>query len=128
MRQRKPSNSTTRWMLGIGLQPASWSGGGTKSWKKSRQSSNGFPVWMHNAIRYHLKKKSEYARWVITLLKSGRDPHQERADLDPAQHPRHRRTAAARHLAGHLPARAPPLVHCRALTDLIGAEDRARPS
>ena len=31
---------------------------------------------------------------------------QERADPDPAQHPRHRRTAAARHLAWHLPARA----------------------
>jgi len=30
---------------------------------------------MHNAIRYHLKKKSEYARWVITLLKSGRVTH-----------------------------------------------------
>src|ERR1700730_2895699 len=43
-----------------------------ESWKKSRQSSNGFPVWVHNAIRHHLKKKSEYARWVITLLKSGR--------------------------------------------------------
>src|SRR5215472_489550 len=56
MKQRRPSNSTMRWMLAIGLQPASWSGGGTKSWKKSRQSSNGFPVWMHNAIRYHLKK------------------------------------------------------------------------
>src|SRR6516162_4862988 len=41
-------------------------------------------------------------------------PYQERADPNPADHPRYRRTAAARHLAGHLPSRAsrltpPPL-------------------
>src|SRR5215470_4129552 len=60
MRQRRPSNSTTLWMPGIDLQPASWNGGGTKSWKRSRQSSNGFPVSMPSATRYRLKRKSEY--------------------------------------------------------------------
>src|SRR5262249_32354568 len=52
MRQRRPSNSTTRWMPGIDLQPASWNGGGTKSWEKKRQASNGFPVSMPNANPY----------------------------------------------------------------------------
>ena len=36
MRQEKPLNSTTRLTLAIGLQPASWRGGGMRSWKKSR--------------------------------------------------------------------------------------------
>ncbi len=72
MRRGRPSNSTTRWMPGIDLQPASWNGGGTESWKRSRQSSSGFPVSKPSAIRYRLKRKSEYVRWAITLLESGR--------------------------------------------------------
>src|ERR1700674_5431913 len=72
MRRRRPSNSTTRWMLGIDLQPASWNGGGTESWKRSRQSSNGFPVSKPSATRYRLKRKLEYVRWAISLLESGR--------------------------------------------------------
>src|SRR5438552_10531880 len=39
---------------------------------RSRQSSNGFPVSMPSATRYRLKRKSEYVRWEITLLESGR--------------------------------------------------------
>src|ERR1700745_3209229 len=64
MRQRRPASSTTRWMPGIDLQPASWNGAGTKSWKKSRQSSNGFPVSMPSATRYRLKRKSACVRWA----------------------------------------------------------------
>src|SRR5262250_432594 len=72
MRRGKPSNSTTRWMPGIDSQPASWNGGGTESWKRSRQSSSGFPVSRPSATRYRLKRTSEYVRWVIALLESGR--------------------------------------------------------
>src|SRR5262252_6684975 len=72
MRQRRPSNSTMRWMPGIDLQPANWNGGGTESWKRSRQSSNRFPVSNPSATGYRLKRKSEYVRWAITSLKSGR--------------------------------------------------------
>src|SRR5215469_12132528 len=55
---KKAFEQYERWMPGIDLQPASWNGGGTKNWKKSRQSSNGFPVSMHSATRYRLKRKS----------------------------------------------------------------------
>jgi hypothetical protein len=50
--------------------------GGTKNSKKSRQSSNGFPVSMPSATRYRPKRKSEYVRWVITL------PGSELQDVD----------------------------------------------
>jgi hypothetical protein len=47
--RRRPSNSTTRWMPGIDLQPANWNGDGMESWKRSRQSSNGFPDALYNS-------------------------------------------------------------------------------
>jgi hypothetical protein len=40
----------------------------------ARQSSNGFRVSKPGATRYRLKRKSEYVRWAITLLESGRAP------------------------------------------------------
>jgi hypothetical protein len=51
MRRGRPSNSTTRWMPGIDLQPASWNGGGTESWKRSRQSSKGSAMGRQIAVR-----------------------------------------------------------------------------
>src|SRR5262249_61110996 len=72
MRRGGPSNSTTRWMPGIDLQPASWNGGGTENWKRSRQASSGFPVSKPSATRYRLKGESENVLWAITLLESGR--------------------------------------------------------
>jgi hypothetical protein len=53
------------------------------------QSSSGFPVSKPSAIRYRLKRKSEYVRRAITLLESGRAvsrhlrkylPHRHRRD------------------------------------------------
>jgi hypothetical protein len=42
---------------GIVWQPASWNAAGTKSWKRSRQSNNDFPVSMESDIRCLRKRK-----------------------------------------------------------------------
>src|SRR5260370_38739285 len=49
---RRRLSNTMRWMPGIVSSPASWSAGGMKSWRRSRQPNNDCPASMGNDGRY----------------------------------------------------------------------------